>query len=299
MSRRRSDSEQEDSLDLMLDTVSNVFGGVMFLTLLAALLIMSKGSEQLAETEVEAPVVDVVTNARLISSEIRQAAAAIEAQKKMIDRLDPEGNVSEQTDRLNSLRQTIGLARRQVRRAGTSVESREQELKEEQEAQADLEEQIKELEVEVAAKSQEVNQIRAESQRTVKFRPLSRSGTAETVVILRYGRWYLLYEGAFGGRLNRNDFFVLGKQNDVTSVTPKPHRGQRVTDESLVKLVEKLKLGYPVRKFHVTIAVWDDSFEEFNPLKDALSKAGYRYRTLTCDGSSRLSNQAAVDPFVQ
>jgi hypothetical protein len=45
--------------------------------------------------------------------------------------------------------------------------------------------------------------------------------------------------------------------------------------------------------------VWDDSFAEFNPLKDALVAGGYQYRTLPCDNTSWLTNQGAVDPFVQ
>ena len=51
MTRRRGQTDESDSLDLLLDTVSNVFGGVMFLTLLAALLILSRGATSVDEPE--------------------------------------------------------------------------------------------------------------------------------------------------------------------------------------------------------------------------------------------------------
>ena len=102
-----------------------------------------------------------------------------------------------------------------------------------------------------------------------------------------------------GRAANRKDFFVLESNDSVTTITPKPHRGQPVTDESLNELTQHLKEKFPVRQFFITVAVWDDSFAKFNPLKDALTGAGSQYRTLTCDSSSRLSNQAAAGPFVQ
>lgn len=295
---RRSSSDENDSLDLLLDTVSNVFGGVMFLTLLAALLIMTRGTETVIEPEIDMPVINPETEARLIAIEMRQAASVIDAQQKMLARLDPNGEIAEKADRLEALRQTINVARRQVRRTGSAVEDRQQELEDQQAKQSDLEQQIEELREAVAEKSKDVNKIRAESERTVLFRPLSRTSSGEAVVLLRYGRWYLLYEGQHG-RLNRDDFFVLESGGEYDSVTPKPHRGHRVSPQSLDELVKHLKLKFPARQFHITVAVWDDSFADFNPLKDALTAGGYRYRTLTCDNTSTLSNQAAVDPFVQ
>ena len=299
MSRRRASSNQDDSLDLLLDTVTNVFGGVMFLTLLAALLILSRGSTAVAEPESEPPVANKELDARLVAIETRQAASALAAQQKTLARLDPNGAIAAKADRLKSIRETITVARRQLRRADSAAENRQQELQDQRTDQSELERQIEELQKRVAEKSKQVNKIRAAAERTVLFRPLTLSRTDEAVVILRYGRWYLLYESRYGGRVNRKDFFVLPSNDGVTTITPKPHRGEPVTDESLSELVRRLRDKFPVRQFHITIAVWDDSFAQFNPLKDALTGAGYQYRTLTCDSSSVLSNQAAVDPFVQ
>jgi hypothetical protein len=271
----------------------------MFLTLLAALLILTRGSAVVAQPETDVPAVDDPLDARLIAIEMRQTASAIEAQGKTLDRLDPDGAIAEKSDRLTSIRQTITVARRQLGRAGSAVENRQQELEDQQAEQSDLEDQIEELQEAVAKKSEQVNEIRAESERTVNFRPLTLSRSIEAVIILRYGRWYLLHEGPFGGRLNQEDFFVLPSKDSVTTITPKPHRGHRVSDESVAALLKRLKRSFPPRRFHITIAVWDDSFAEFNPLKDALTEAGYQYRTLPCDNSSWLSNQGAVDPFVQ
>jgi hypothetical protein len=295
---RRNKVEQEDSLELLLDTVSNVFGGVMFLTLLAALLILTRGAEAISEPEVEAPTTSKTAN-RLLEIQIQQASTAIAAQQQMLARLDPDQAIAAKADRLAAIKETISLARRQVRRAGSSVAQKQQELDDQQAEQSDLEAQVQELEQAVAEKSQEVNQSRAQSERTVMFRPLSRSGSIEAVVLLRYGRWYMLHSGPYSGRISREDFFILEGKGVATTITPKPHRGHRVSEASLADLLNRLKRSFPANRFHITVAVWDDSFTEFNSLKDALTEAGYRYRTLTCDSSSILSNLAAVDPFVQ
>jgi hypothetical protein len=299
MSRRRTNSDQDDSLDLLLDTVTNVFGGVMFLTLLAALLVLSGGRAAVVEPEIDTPAVDDQVLAKLVAAETRQTASALQAQQKTLARLDPDGSIAAKADRLKSIRETLTVARRQQRRAGSAVDNRQQELEDQQANQSDLEDQIAELQQAVTEKSEQVNQIRAASERTVMFRPLSLSRSMEAVVILRYGRWYLLYEQARGSRVNREDFFILESEDAVTTITPKPHRGHPVSSTSLGQLVQNLNRNFPARQFHITIAVWDDSFAEFNLLKDALAESGYQYRTLTCDSSSRLSNQGAVDPFVQ
>ncbi|MFK8113018.1 MAG: hypothetical protein AB8B91_12500 [Rubripirellula sp.] len=295
---RRNNSEEQDSLDLLLDTVSNVFGGVMFLTLLAALLILTRGAEAIVEPEVvvEPPT---PTDDRLTALEIQQASTAIASQQQMLDRLDPDGQIADKVDRLASINETIALAKRQVRRAGASVAQRQQALQDQVAGDSELEQQIESLQQAVVEKTKQVNDARSESERTVRFRPLSRSQSIEAVVLLRYGRMYMLHQGPFSGSINRDEFYILESKGGVTSITPKPHRGAIVNAKTISKLMTKLTRSFPARRFHITIAVWDDSFTEFNPLKDALSSAGYRYRTLTCDSSTRLSNQAAVDPFVQ
>lgn len=298
MSRRKR-SEESDSLELLLDTVSNVFGGVMFLTLLAALLILTRGAQVMEAPQEETPAVKSEAVSQLVAVEINQVSMALQAQQKMLQRLDPNGSIAKQTDRLADLQDTISLARKQVRRADNSVADRQQELQDLQTEQSDLETQISELQAEIDKQSIAVNRSRSDSERTVRFRPLSRTGSIEAVVLLRYGRWYMLHEGPFGGNLNRDDFFILESNRRITSITPKPHKGHLVTPESLQELMSLLKKRFPSSRFHITVAVWDDSFGDFNAVKDALSAGGYRYRTLTCDSSSRLTNQGAVDPYVQ
>ena len=74
MSRRRANAERDDSLDLLLDTVTNVFGGVMFLTLLAALLVLSGGRAAVAEPEFDLP--------QVIHDQERLAFSFLEAVKR-------------------------------------------------------------------------------------------------------------------------------------------------------------------------------------------------------------------------
>ena len=297
MSRRRTDSDEQDSLELLLDTVSNVFGGVMFLTLLAALLIIARGT---APPEPEETVVQQTepTSTVLVDAKVRQTAAAIKAQKLTKQRLDPDGNVAKQAQRLKSLEQTLSLARRHSNRTDDAKQKQQQTLQDQLANQSEIEKQIAEVKRQITEQAKSVNSMRSDSERIVEFRPLSRSMTDEAVVILRYGRWYMLQNKPTGG-VNRDDFFVLQHSHSLTRVTPKPHRGAVVNDRSLAELTDRLKAEFSTREFHVLVAVWDDSFSEFNALKDAVKSAGYTYRTLPCDSSTRLSNQYAAEAYVQ
>ena len=298
MTRRKRSGGDGDSLDLLLDTVSNVFGGVMFLTLLAALLILSRGAtttEEVPERDVEPRPVSTT----LIEAEMRKTAAAIAAQKQIHQRLDPDGSVTEKADRLKRIENTLALARRHAKRADGSVEAQQKAREDQLTAQSDLEQQIENLKSEVSRSSRENEKIRAQSERAVEFRALTLSRTEEAVVMLRYGRWYLLQDSSKSRSINRDDFFILEDSRRLTRITPKPHRGTPVTEESAKKMAEHLKRNFKSRDFHVVIAVWDDSFGEFNMLKDAVKSVGFQYRTLPCDTATRLTNNASVDAYVQ
>ncbi|QDV83880.1 hypothetical protein [Stieleria sp.] len=297
MSRRRTNSNEDDSLELLLDTVSNVFGGVMFLTLLAALLIIARGTAP-AEPDDAVEERPVPVSAVLVEAKIRQTAAAIQAQQEIMRQLDPDGDVMAKSDRLRSLEQTLSLARRHAGRTDHLKEAQQQALRDQLANQSELEQQIADVKQQIADQAATASAIRTQSERSVEFRPLSRSMTDEAVVLLRYGRWYLLQTGPSEG-VNRDDFFVLQHSRSLTRVTPKPHRGSPVTSQSLSDLVTRLKAEFKPGQFHVLIAVWDDSFSEFNPVKDAVKAAGYTYRTLPCDSSTRLSNQYAAEAYVQ
>ncbi|MCA9139518.1 MAG: hypothetical protein KDB00_22245 [Planctomycetales bacterium] len=297
MSRKRSENDDQDSLELLLDTVSNVFGGVMFLTLLAALLIISRGT---APTE---PVIEAVPDATvdstaLVDAKIRQVQAAIKAQQRTRQQLDQDGTLKAQTDRLRSLDQTLSLARRHASRTESSKAKELKALQDQLAKESENESQIDQIKREVSERMKRVNAIRSDTERTVEFRPLNLSMTDEAVIILRYGRWYMLENGP-GEGINRNDFFVLKKSGVMTRVTPKPHCGTEVNRQTLGELTSQLNRKYATGQFHVLIAVWDDSFYEFNAVKDAVKAAGYNYRTLPCDSSTRLTNQFAAESYVQ
>lgn len=296
MSRRRSKPDDQDSLELLLDTVSNVFGGVMFLTLLAALLIISRGTApKESEADERAPR---KPSRVLVDAKIRQMAIAIEALKRSQERLDPSGKTMADAQRLRSLKETLSLARRHAGRTDNAKEKQRDALEDQLAGHSELEEQIETVKQEIRQVAEHVNAVRSQAERTVEFKQLSRSMTDEAVVILRYGRWYLLQQGPNDG-VNRDDFFVLQRSRSLTRVTPKPHRGSPINKRSLGELTDQLVAKFEPGRFHVLIAVWDDSFSEFNPLKDAVKAAGYTYRTLPCDSSTRLSNQYAAEAYVQ
>ena len=108
----RCAAEQEDSLELLLDTISNAFGGVLFLTILLALLLRISQPKTEAE-EITKParheLVELSSELDEVLSELQSVEAAFTVQSDARGRLvDPDlqrhyGDLVEQRERSRTL----------------------------------------------------------------------------------------------------------------------------------------------------------------------------------------------------
>lgn len=293
--RTRKSNENDSPFDLFLDTVSNVFGGVMFLTLLAALLVLTRGASSLdapPQTPSEANV-----DARTVAMDIEATELAIQSQQMLLKHLKMDEDSIDKAVQLENLEQSVDQAEREAKLAEQAIPR--QQVEDQQRQQQDLSQQRARLEETLASEQDKRDRLRRASERTVKFRPLQRSNTFETVVVLRYGKIYLFKDRPLSTSFNEDDFFVTRQLGRVMTITPKPHRGEPVNEATVDQIIRRLSSSFPPSRFHVTIAVWDDSFGEFNTLRDAVVKAGYQYRTIPSDNTTELSFGEVKESWVQ
>ena len=297
MSRRRRATADADPMDLLLDTVCNVFAGIMFLTLLAALLVVQRGGARLAETSsasVKEDPLDLVIQNELQTHQ-HSLVEAIEQAESRMDVLDPFASKIKEANYQRELRQQIEESRLRlaiIERERLRMLEQEKQF---EQTQSSLTEAESKLDAELKSKSLELAEAKGRTMRIVDFRPLKDRVGNETLVMIRYGKVYFVLANSFSKDLNEND--VEKRENGIY---PVKESGQTVNSQADAdRVAALLARRFPPDQFYVAIAVWDDSFPAFQMVRNSIEKLGYSYRTLPADDNSLFQFGNVNRPLVQ
>ncbi|MFZ9882086.1 MAG: hypothetical protein ACO3QC_11860 [Phycisphaerales bacterium] len=141
--RRRSSSDSSDSLELLLDPICNMFGTIMFVALIAAILVMAQ-----AESSVDAAVQAAESDTGGRATELEARAAELEAmlaslpapeaaveEQEAVERVGRAvGEIARREDILRRYRETIEKARVDFASLASSVEPMREEISRVEEA---------------------------------------------------------------------------------------------------------------------------------------------------------------------
>lgn len=300
---KRIPSTSGDSLDLLLDTICNTFGGVLFISLL------------------------VVTLLKLSST---SAAVAPPSPEDQIRLKEHQILLRERQDRLTALAGTRALQEESIRNL-VQPETREllreqQRLKAMSEALAqerfERTDQITQMQVAINDTAERMRQLRealsaARSELTVLEKDLKeeiaarshaarlpkqrRTAKLPAIFLLEEGCLYAYAKpGAWGLERNAQETEeltdLMGKY-----LVPRTGSGLRVaTDGSSMDAI-KARFGKFDRDQHfIDIVVWSDSFTEFATVRNALVDAGFEYRIIPIPVGDKIYLGASTDsPLVQ
>jgi len=322
MARRRRELNG-GSLELLLDTICNTFGGVLFLAMLVSLL-LAQSRQRTEADETAADPRAALTPAELtrldmmadqleadvtrLEQAVRQALAA--AADFSVPGLDAELTRLEATEEArNSLeaerrrtlaelasaqaasaraRATVAADERQAEQAKASAAAAQARLK------AAIEERRRLVESAITLRDLEVNRATV---RTTGRAPRERATTKQEFgVMLRYGRMYLMKVPRDRDLIvNEQDFFVEPGAAWNTA-RPKPHAGLDLGYASGYgdALDERLR-DFPAATWYPCLVVHPDSFDAFVALKGELVARGYEYRLIpTAGGVVDRGGQGAV-----
>jgi hypothetical protein len=307
MSRRRRNGS-ESSLELLLDTICNTFGGVLFLAMLISLLLaQSRRRTEADETAADpraaltpAELTRLVMSADQLAAEVaRLEQAIVQARAAAVDFSVPE--LETQLLRLEAAEQEMHKAEADRRRLLSEVAAAQAaaaralgkvvaDERGTEQAEAAAAAARKRLDavtedrsslVQSAIALQETQAARATLQTTGRA-PRERATTKkEFGVMLRFGRMYLM-KVPRGDDLvvNDADFFV--ESGGVRNVAhPKPHAGLELGDPSgLGAALDKLLQPFPPAVWYPCLVVHPDTFDVFIALKAELVARGYEYRLM-------------------
>lgn len=277
---------QGDSLDLLLDTMCNLFGGIVFVALLIAML-ASDGATKRAETALT-PTQELIEREIANLTQDRDVLAeAVELELKKSQDKDLS-NQNQQVVNINNLQATLRSLREILDRnneggdgARMDMGTIQTELKDKlaalENAKISLENQAKSLQEEIKRLQQRMVDLKKQGQeivqeRTRKFRlPRERVSSKQPYwIILKNESIFPVYFP--GGSKYREDIVSVDKSQGGDNVEPIPGRGLVGADQ-LKKLMTELKGSevYPV------FVVLPDSFPKYLEAKEAAIDAGLDY----------------------
>lgn len=298
----------DSSLELLLDTICNTFGGVLFLAMLVSLLLTQtrKRSELEAETADPVPAVSAADLVRLdaradeAERELAQLEAVVADVREMGGQMADPGYREKLDAMQEAVRAENALASRRVRvlreiadaQAAAARAAGKTAVTERERAEAERELEVARERLEAATRERErlvqsAIRLRDDAARTATVSTTGRAprerdtDKIEFGVMLKYGRMYLMHDYRTGEReVNTKDFVLTpGLLNNTAE--PKPNAGLDLKDRSLSAAdLRRYLASHPAREWYPCLVVHPDSFQEFLTLKAVLVSLGYEYRLM-------------------
>lgn len=294
----KDDTSQSGSLDLLLDTICNTFGGVLFISMLVVVLLNMTGHQVAIEPPSEAAQADLVEwrqNLTESNQEMQKLQRALEDQRQIEDAvLDP------------GLKQLVEQLEESEETHQDLLQDKNAELEAIGKSQTDINtaaQELKDLEMAMARARGKLDLIERELAREIEKRtraaklPTPRVTTkAEVAFFLREGRLTAYAKRDPEGNLVPNSAEYEEKRDAAGKpyVVPKAGAGTAVDPAGRNRAALAGKLGsFDPDKHYLAIFVWPDSFEHFGVVRDLMVEKQFEYRLVPFPADGKIYIGAA------
>jgi hypothetical protein len=285
---RKLGKTASDSLDLLLDTVCNMFGVILLIAILVTLL---------SQTAREAPGVDAST-AEMLQRRIATAesdlADALRLKRQLANSVDP--NLAHLILQRNQLQETINNVKKQGEQVDSQIhdqvtaqtfdyttESKKmsQQIVEAEQRKTELANAIETQDQNAARLRERINALNGQIQNTKEKRvtklrfPKERARTKTTFsVILKYNRVYPLYTGELDKNTDSIDW--------TPSVLDDSETADPIRDKGLDPVKDRVQIAQLVHTVsnddcYFGFYVYPDSFDSFRVVKEIVTQAGFEF----------------------
>lgn len=313
---KRRAAPQSDSLEMLLDTMCNTFGGIILIALLIALLTnesrvteaesrrLTENSESLQRRTEQAQ--RELQQARKMQAELQQRVTDL-AQVKLLQIIEERERLRGELSAISEAIQTgdqelrAGDANAQTRMLEKFRQLEEQSRKSEQEMLdlrsrgENLQGQATELRRGLQNESNRLAQVRAAHTQRLRLPREHTTGRAHFYAILRHGKLYPLYNFFSGEPVkNTQSLRWVPDGGDAVRIEPIPEAGMKPTTEPAA--VDTFFRQLPADRVYVVFEVYADSFAEFAAAKAAAIRHGleYSWEPRKRDAVIRLANSGSV-----
>ncbi len=296
-------SRGADSLELLLDTLCNTFGGVLFIAMLVVLLLQQTDG-QLDRQRTAAALPDVnrlEADLHLLRAEIDGLRQTAQSQARVAGSALVR-DVSRREQEATELRDRLAGLGRDRDRTLLEVTQTESELARTALAESDLREAIRSLRERQVELEQELEQERRRRSRTIGSPRVHSTGKVPVACELRYGRFYIVHryrDGEWDGP-DLEEYVVIGSESGALVIQANPAAGvpAEPPDSLRARLAGRLS-PHPARQHYLDLIVRTDSFEQFHVFREALSGLGYELSILMAAPGDSIVDRGGTGRGVQ
>lgn len=308
---RRNHNVGGSSLELLLDTICNTFGGVLFLALLVSLMLTQTRRKVEQTSSDPAAAVSAADLVRL-TSRAEDAASGVAALEEQIqqarraagalavpnaEELLAEMESSERRAREAEMRRAqllTAVATEQAATARTAAATinndreRERVAEDAQAARERLAAALADRDSLVATATKIRDDANRRATVTTTGRPprMRPTDKPEFGVMLKYGRLYLMKRLRDGRQVVNEADFWLSPGMIANVAQPKPHAGIDLSKaEGRDAALRRIATEFPPSRWYVCLVVHPDSFEQYLTAKNWLTDRGYECRLFPTDTS--------------
>lgn len=278
MKRKRT---RQDSLELFLDAICNVFGGFLFIMLFVVISVRASvdakmqnvrktGARPVATVELNAMKDELDALTQELDARQAEKKEAIEYAEKMLDpqiveKFKETKNLIAQLKRLTDENNERQKKNQEVRALYQKTMQESDDLKKEYELVLDKE-------------REKAKRKRARSTVPPKLRDVFKS---EITVLVKYGRVYFWEKYNEQGKLvagyNDDDLFVAERRpiRNAIVTEPKPWRGVPLDDPNVETRLDEMFRRFNPAYYYILMCVAKDSFAEYNVLSSYLKSKGF------------------------
>lgn len=304
---RKHANDDGGSLDLLLDTITNALGGILFLAILLVLLTkasraMTGQADSVASGDVELLRQELASARQRLDNLQEQADTAAALARSVIspDAKEELQSLSQSRVQFDQLVAQRSQITRQIESARAARGSGGEAAQAQSASFEEATQQLEELK----------SQVEAEQNKRRVALPLPQERTPSTSpvnITVRYGRIYFNRgkRPADPNDANLDDFIDLGGDGGLLGdtyrqITPKPWAGIPILEGDEVSRQARSALqAWPADNYYTTIAIWDDSFAAMQKLREFLVSRGYRYRLIPLTDGESVFEGASVNARVQ
>jgi hypothetical protein len=282
---RRATSNSTESLELLLDTICNTFGAVIFISILVAVLVsQSSRSRPVPKTET-----DPANDAAVVQSDIKQArerlrvlSGQIRQQEMVTKRFASQesvalaGKIKQHTEDRMRLTEEKADAVKEITDAQAESAALQHQLQLEQAAYDAASAENARLQTELAEQSEI-------SGRTARIPRVRKTDKASVVYAIDNGR---LFRVTTVRHTIDNVDCERTTESGIEVIRPRAGAGVKITSNGSMGQIESRFAGVSSGTQFIQLFVSRDSFSQFLPVKDLLVKLGLNYEVLITDNDN-------------
>lgn len=284
MSRRRRD-DSEESLDLLLDTITNAFGGIVFMAILLAVLVQNDTSQptQAQSSSARLQAIESQRTYQRLVSDLRSARDSTEHLEQRL--ADVPNDLFVQLETLRELKQeieTLGAAQREVQELEQQLETQATEVVSSSE---DLSQQAADLQGDIEELEQRLSQEREKRTTMADLPQLRRTTKLPVSILLRRGRFVEVWEspGNINPSLEQTDLAIPDLTHEGIDYRVGLRSGFAAED---IAAIERLCQRIDGSNYYVAFAIWEDSFAEFRAIQKLLVEHQVEYQLVFMESNA-------------